>query len=407
MVFLIYAAAEGFLFTLVFTVNMVYFVQVARLSPLQLVLVGTALETTAFLFEIPTGVVADLYSRRVSVIVGVFLTGLSFLIQGTWPVFLPIILSQVVWGIGYTFTSGALQAWISDEVGEERAAGLFLRSARFGLTGALLATGLSVLLAQRTLNLPILAGGALFLLLGLFLLACMTEEGWRPANQAERSNFQHMAATLRSAMRMVKRRPALLSIFGIGLFFGLYSEGFDRLWTAHLLEQFTFPALGNLLQVTWFGLLSAASMLISAAALAIVQHNRLHEQRRLVAAQAALTALLLGGLVFFALARQFWLAVAMYVLISVVRSVISPLYTAWVNHRLDPAVRATVLSASGQVDALGQIAGGPLVGVIAQSGGIPLGLLSSAALLAPVAMLFAGQIRSRTSEPESEQYPSD
>ena len=40
-------------------------------APLQLVLVGTTLELACFLFEIPTGIVADLYSRRLSVVIGV------------------------------------------------------------------------------------------------------------------------------------------------------------------------------------------------------------------------------------------------------------------------------------------------------------------------------------------------
>jgi DHA3 family tetracycline resistance protein-like MFS transporter len=48
----------------------VYLVQELNLSPLQLVLMGTAMEGAVFLFEIPTGVVADTYSRRLSLIVG-------------------------------------------------------------------------------------------------------------------------------------------------------------------------------------------------------------------------------------------------------------------------------------------------------------------------------------------------
>ena len=56
--------------TMVFTVSGIYAVQEVGLNPLQLVLVGTALEASAFLFEVPTGVVADVYSRRLSVMSG-------------------------------------------------------------------------------------------------------------------------------------------------------------------------------------------------------------------------------------------------------------------------------------------------------------------------------------------------
>src|SRR6478609_6976383 len=87
-----------------------------------MVLVGTVLEATTFLFEVPTGVVADLVSRRLSVIIGFLLTGLAFVVEGGIATFAAALLGNVVWGIGYTFVSGALQAWITDEVGPEHVA---------------------------------------------------------------------------------------------------------------------------------------------------------------------------------------------------------------------------------------------------------------------------------------------
>lgn len=45
---------------LAFTLMLVFQVQVAALSPFELVIMGTAMELTLLLFEIPTGVVADL-----------------------------------------------------------------------------------------------------------------------------------------------------------------------------------------------------------------------------------------------------------------------------------------------------------------------------------------------------------
>jgi MFS transporter, DHA3 family, tetracycline resistance protein len=113
-------------------VTSLYEATVAGLTPVQLILVGTALEVSAFVFEVPTGIVADVYSRRLSIIIGYVLMGLGFLVEGFFPAFLPILLAQVIWGLGYTFTSGATQAWISDEVGEETANKLFLRGTQVG-----------------------------------------------------------------------------------------------------------------------------------------------------------------------------------------------------------------------------------------------------------------------------------
>ena len=58
---------SSLLFSVIVTVNLVYQATVVGLSPLQMILVGTVLETVSFLFEVPTGIVADVYSRKLSV----------------------------------------------------------------------------------------------------------------------------------------------------------------------------------------------------------------------------------------------------------------------------------------------------------------------------------------------------
>lgn len=59
------------------------------------------------------------------------------------------------------------------------------------------------------------------------------------------------------------------------------------------------------------------------------------------------------------------------------RNVIGPVYTAWVNQRLDPAVRATVLLLTSKVVAIGQIAGGPLVGWIGSAVSVHAAMVTS------------------------------
>jgi DHA3 family tetracycline resistance protein-like MFS transporter len=61
--YLTFSFVTSALYSLIFTVNLLYYILIAKLDPLQLVLVGTALEASVFLFEVPTGVLADSYSR--------------------------------------------------------------------------------------------------------------------------------------------------------------------------------------------------------------------------------------------------------------------------------------------------------------------------------------------------------
>ncbi len=256
----VYLILEGSLavcMSMIFTASALYQVSVANLEPLQLVLVGTTLELAVLLFEVPTGVVADIYSRRLSVLVGIVLIGVGFILEGSIPLFTTILLAQVVWGVGYTFTSGATQAWISDEIGEEAAGQAFLRSNQLGQFGALLGIVAGMLLGSISINLPIIVGGALIVVLGVILALVMPETGFTPTPRQERSTWENMLHTFRAGMAVVRKRPALLTILGIGLFYGLYSEGFDRLWTKHMVDGIGFPAIGALQPVVWLGLMRA------------------------------------------------------------------------------------------------------------------------------------------------------
>ena len=76
-------------FAMYAVVASVYRIVEAGLSPFELILVGTVLELSTFAFEVPTGVVSDVYSRRLSLIIGAFLVGAGFVIEGLFPVLEP------------------------------------------------------------------------------------------------------------------------------------------------------------------------------------------------------------------------------------------------------------------------------------------------------------------------------
>lgn len=389
-VYLILEGGMAVLMAMIFTASSLYQVSVANLKPLQLVLVGTTLELAVLFFEVPTGIVADIYSRRLSVIVGVVLIGIGFILEGSFPLFATILLAQIVWGIGYTFTSGATQAWISDEIGEAAAGQAFLRSNQVGQVGALIGIGAGMLLGSISINLPIIAGGGLMILLGALLALIMPETGFTRASREERSTWENMLHTFQQGISVVRKRPALLTILGIGLFFGLYSEGFDRLWTKHMVDGIGFPAIGGFQPVVWLGLMRAVGMLFSIAAVEFLRRRIQTDQHQSIAqAMISVTLLLIIGLFAYALAPAFGLAVLAYWLIYVTRSMIEPLYTAWVNQRLDSRVRATVISMSGQVDAIGQVAGGPLVGLIGSLFSVQTAITLTGFMLSPVLVLLA------------------
>src|SRR5512141_743642 len=126
-VYLLYSAADGLLFRVAATVFSVFLIVDLQLDPFRLLILGTILEVSYLLFEIPTGVVADTVSRKRSVLVGLVGTGVGFLLLVLAGSFLVAALSQVVWGVFATFQSGADVAWLTDELGEEQAHTYYLR----------------------------------------------------------------------------------------------------------------------------------------------------------------------------------------------------------------------------------------------------------------------------------------
>ncbi len=385
----------GALFFSIFaTVSSIYRIQDAGLNPFQLLLVGTVLEATCLLFEIPTGIVADTYSRRLSVIIGTVLIGAGFMLEGAFPVLLTILLAQVVWGIGATFTSGAEEAWIADEMGETGIGKVFMRAAQFGQFGALIGIVASVAIASINLSLALLVSGALFVALGIFLAFVMPETNFTRVPESERNSWQSMGDTLKEGVGTVRGKPVLVTLLVIAAVWGAASEGLDRLWEAHLLANFTFPALGNLSIIVWIGIINAAGMLLSMGVTEVAR-RRIDSDSHIAAAKAllAMTILMSGTIVVFALAGNFTLALAAFIATVTLRRVNRPIYAAWLNQSLTPRVRATVFSMAGQADALGQIVGGPVIGLIATFGSLRIAMVAVAVIAMPQIVLYLRTLR--------------
>lgn len=379
-------------FSLFSTVSLVYMVTVVGLDPLQMVLVGTVLETTCFLFEIPTGIVADLHSRRLSNIIGVVLMGCGFLLQGLVPTFVAVLAAQVLWGIGYTFTSGAIEAWITDEVGDQRISHLFTRGQQLSLAATFVATVAAGGFGLIDIRLPMVIAGGGFILLGVVLLVTMVEDNFHPTPRQERETFRHMASTFVAGLALARRKVVVRAFFVISLIVGLSSEAFDRLWTVRVLEDFTLPSLfGSREPVLWFAVFTLIGSLVSLAASLIVNRvspervNDLHPNRIL----AVLALIQVAGIVGLALIGHLWLALAAMWAKNAAAAIAAPIEAAWLNRNVESRIRATVLSMTGQADAVGQVIGGPPLGALANRTSVAVALMVSAGITAPITVIYA------------------
>jgi len=380
------SVAWGYFMWATFALYALYVVRDAGLTPSQLLIAGIVLELTVFVFEIPTGVLSDAVSRRLSVIIGTAVAGAGWAVMGLFPSFEGVIAGQFLWGFGYTFVSGSNEAWLADEVGEEEAALLYPQAAQWAqgarIAGVLTGAGLGLVYA----GLPFLFGGIGNLLFAVVLLATMTERGWQPTPSDERSGFDALRRVAADGLAAARQRRMVRAAIMVALLFGASSEAFDRLWSYHLLENIGIGDGVN--EVVLFGAIAIASQIGGLLVIAFGRRitadgSRTSAARLLSILYAAAVAIPLA----FAFAPAAGIAVALVTIHQWTTAAESPFFIMWVNRGLDSRTRATVLSGVGQANSLGQVLSGILFALIAATGGVTMALVVGALMVAPAALI--------------------
>jgi len=355
-------------------------------------------ETSALLFEIPTGVFADMYGRRRSIITGLTVLGVSFILEGSLPFFWTILLAQIIAGAGYTFLSGADIAWVADESGIENLDSVLVKGAQFEQIGSLAGIWASVLLGLFALNFPIVLSGVSMFLLALILRRIMKENKFRPKHRGK--PLKDFLSTLADGLGQIRTSASLTIILFISLGIGLYSEGFDRLWILKFLEDLKITEEFGLRYVLWFGVINSGAMVLSIAVLSFLKRlSSRNSSKLLLSYLVILNTILAVAFIGFALSGNFPLALAFYWAGFVARRNDYPLYASFINRQIEVSgVRATVISVARQFDSLGQIIGGPIIGLIALSS-TTLALGVTGLLVFPVVLLYIWLLR-RESRPD-------
>ncbi|HVQ18264.1 MAG TPA: hypothetical protein VMT27_04415, partial [Actinomycetes bacterium] len=161
----------------------------------------------------------------------------------------------------------------------------------------------------------------------------------------------------------------------------------------------------DLAPVVWFGIFGAVSMLLGLfGSEYLVRRFQRAGQEGLARLLFAFTAVQVAAVAVFAVSGAFALAALGMWLYYLTRSLIGPVYDTWVNQQItDSSVRATVISITGQSDAIGQVVGGPGLGALGTIFSIRTALLAGGVLLAPALALYGRAVRHGGGEPELER----
>lgn len=378
---------QGFIFSLWAVAAYVWWVAELELSPLRLVLIGTALEVTVLLSEVPTGVVADVFSRKWSVIASwvviAFAQALSPISENIgW-----ILVWQALWGLGFTLQSGADTAWITDEIGEADDP-LIMRHAIMRSVGIIFGVALSIGLSQISLALTMVIGGACSLGFAVFLALVMPENNFTRADRPTDGRWAEFADVTTRGFAITRRKRALATLAMAMMMLSLADEAIDRLDLRRIIDLGLTDIDGPDAAV-WFGLvwitmtvLNIPVMLVAERRIGDLDVAGLARTLRAVLVVSAL------GVAMMAWGAVFGLAIVGWIARDVIRELIEPISVAWTNRQAESDVRATVLSFQSQIVALGQVIGGLLLGTIAEVTSLPVAFWLAAAFTLGAAAIF-------------------
>ncbi|MEM9200749.1 MAG: MFS transporter [Actinomycetota bacterium] len=363
----------------------VWWIVVLDLGPVQLVAMGAVLEASVLLAETPTGVVADLVSRRRSFAIGQALMGVAFIwavISTNYWVILP---AQAIFGVGWTFRSGADTAWVTDELkGMGRADDtdverLLIRKHQFGIAFGLVALFVVMVVGTLTsVRVAIVAVGCASLVLAGWMATAMHEHHFTPGRERDRGFFE----TLRKGFSVVRTRPRLRLLVVVLFTLDLGSEAFDRLGHKRFLDEGGWADDSLIGLWVLFTVLSVAGLIVNGFA------GRALDRGFGVARLAVVLLAVASAGAFLSAATSIVLVIGLGLMFQdATRESLWPVMEGWANRDAPSEVRATVHSLMGQTTALGELTGGLALGALAQVTSIRLVLCISAGLWAVSALL--------------------
>lgn len=352
-----------------------------QLEPYQLALLGVALELSALLSEIPTGAVADMVSRRLSIIASFLIMGPTMALAGVFENLWLIASALVGWGFAWTLQSGADVAWLTDELRSRgRVDRLLIRRARVQLTANALGVPIALaLVAVTTRTTAIVIAGAAVSLWGLVLAVTMPETGFERSARAAGAEFKRIVVL--GSRLVASIRPLRLLVISTVLI-GLGSGLVDYLDLARLLST---PVPGGVDEVFLYG---ALALVQAGTGIVLV---RLVERRFIdVPAARMLSVLMLGAgaaIVVAGGANLAWAVFVGLVMQEALRMTAEPFMTMIANAHSESEARATVLSFVSQAYAGGEILSGITLGVLASVAGIPAAFAVGAGIVAASALI--------------------
>lgn len=361
--------------SLIWGINTLFLLD-AGLSIFEVFVANAAFTAAMAVFEVPTGVVADTRGRRIS-----FLLSESVLAVGTLAYVgvaaidggvVLFSLAGVILGLGYTFYSGAVEAWLVDALkatGYQRELdGVFARAGMVTGVATLVGTVGGGLLGQVDLAIPYVARALLVVVAFAVGFRTMHDLGFTPRTLRLRGITGEMRKVARAGITYGWRTPAMrLLVMHSFLVFGFF------FWAWYAWQPYFLELLGR--NAIWVAGVIAALFSLAGIGGNILAGRLARQGRRRTTILLWGSAILTATMVATGLIQFFWVTVPVFLVGAVAAGLLQPVRQTYLHLSIPTSERATLVSFDALVGSLGSIGGQTGLGYLSQVRSVPAGFV--------------------------------
>jgi MFS family permease len=363
------------------------------------------------LFEVPTGVVADTRGRRTSYLLGTLtlaVTTLIYLLM--WKITAPFwawALTSIFLGLGFTFFSGAVQAWLVDALtdsGYFRENGTLEQVLARGeiVEGAAMLCGSVAggVIAQATnLGVPYVIRAVILVLTFIVAFTVMRDVGFTPTHG--KNAVEEIKSVVRGAIdHGLANRPVRWIMLAAP-----FTDGVS-IYAFYAMQPFLLELWGD---SRAYGIAGLAAAIVAGAQIAgglLVPHvHKLFARRTSVLLWG--TVLSTAVLAAIGLFPNFWMAIALLVMWGLMFAALTPVRQSYLNGLIRSNERATVLSFDSLLGSAGGVVSQPLLGRSADVWSYPISYTVSAGIQAlAIPFIWLARRERAVSEPFNSPEPT-
>lgn len=345
------------------TIGTVYvlFLQAEGLGYMERNLVNSVFFITLFLFEIPTGIFADLFGRKASFVLSQLIKAVGFAIYATSHTFFWFAVAEFLAAVGSTFSSGAFEAWAVDSMKHHGHQGtvrpILARGQRLAQLAGIPGIWIGAWLAHYNMRYVWVWGATLYAVNGLLAWIIMREEYFRRPEVSFRHTWKGIKGIAKSSLHFGRNSAPvrLVIVFGLLQIFAVQAPNMQ--WTIYFGRFFTgFFGLAVVATIIMVTLLVGA--MIAEPIMKLLGHD---EVRGMSALQIAAGV----GIIATPLLGNLAPALIAFYLHEVARGAFMPIKNAYLQDNIPSAERATIGSLESIAHHVGGAIGLVVTGVVA------------------------------------------